>query len=78
MTAARLVPPRALPAVVGLGSGVLLLVAVEMLVRLGAINRFIVPLPSEVIASFARVVTEEIFRAACCRRRGNALPQVSC
>ena len=38
----------ALPAVVGLGSGVFFLVAIEILVRLGAINRFIVPLPSEV------------------------------
>jgi NitT/TauT family transport system permease protein len=59
VSGARLSAHRALPAVVGLGLGVLFLVAVELLIRAGAINRFIVPLPSEVIASFARVVTEE-------------------
>ena len=50
---------RWLPAAVGLGSGILVLVAVELLVRAGAINRFIVPLPSEVAASLIRVVAEE-------------------
>ncbi len=59
MSTMRLNAPRALPAVVGLGSGVLFLVAIELLVRVGAINRFIVPLPSEVIGSLARVFTEE-------------------
>jgi NitT/TauT family transport system permease protein len=59
MTTARLIAPRWLPAFVGLGSGVMFLVAMEILIRAGAINRFIVPLPSEVIASFGRVVTEE-------------------
>jgi NitT/TauT family transport system permease protein len=59
MSTARSVAPRILPAVVGLGSGVLLLVAIEILVRIGAINRFIVPLPSEVVGSLARVVAEE-------------------
>ncbi|HUC50962.1 MAG TPA: ABC transporter permease subunit [Xanthobacteraceae bacterium] len=59
MSAARLAAPRWLPAFVGLGSGLAFLVAVELLIRAGAINRFIVPLPSEVIASFARVITEE-------------------
>jgi NitT/TauT family transport system permease protein len=38
---------------------VVALLAVEILIRLGAINRFIVPLPSEVAASFERVITEE-------------------
>jgi NitT/TauT family transport system permease protein len=50
---------RFAPPAVGLGSIVALLVAVEILIRLGLINRFIIPLPSEVIASFGRVVTEE-------------------
>jgi len=59
MSAARLIAPRWLPPLVGIGSGVLLLAAVELLVRAGAINRFIVPLPSEVVASFDRVITEE-------------------
>src|ERR1700739_1163244 len=47
------------PTVVGLGCLVFALLAVEILIRLGAINRFIVPLPSEVAASFERVITEE-------------------
>jgi NitT/TauT family transport system permease protein len=50
---------RWLPPIVGLGSFILVLVAVEILIRLGAINRFIVPLPSEVTASLARVIVEE-------------------
>ncbi len=58
-TTVRLAAPRWLPAFVGLGSGVAFLIAIEVLIRAGAINRFIVPLPSEVIASFARVVTQE-------------------
>jgi NitT/TauT family transport system permease protein len=52
--AARFVPP-----LVGLGSVVLILVVVEILIRVGLINRFIMPLPSEVVASFGRVITEE-------------------
>src|SRR5580698_4011548 len=59
MSTARLIAPRWLPPLVGIGSGVLFLAAIELLVRAGAINRFIVPLPSEVVASFDRVITEE-------------------
>jgi NitT/TauT family transport system permease protein len=59
MSTARLIAPRWLPPLVGIGSGVLVLAAVELFVRTGVINRFIVPLPSDVIASFGRVVTEE-------------------
>jgi NitT/TauT family transport system permease protein len=47
------------PSLVGFGSLVLILAAVEILIRVGVINRFIVPLPSEVIASFGRVIAEE-------------------
>jgi len=50
---------RWLPPLVGFGSLVLALAVVEGLIRLGAINRFIVPLPSEVVSSFARVIVEE-------------------
>jgi NitT/TauT family transport system permease protein len=35
------------------------LLAVQLLIRAGAINRYIVPLPSDVAASFWRVITEE-------------------
>ncbi len=48
-------PPLAL----GLGSFLVFIVAVEVLIRLGAINRFIVPLPSEILLAFGRVIAEE-------------------
>jgi NitT/TauT family transport system permease protein len=47
------------PPLVGISSLVVVLAAVEALIRLGAINRFIVPLPSDVAASFGRVIVEE-------------------
>ena len=50
---------RWLPTAVGVSSIVFILAVVEGLIRAGLINRFIVPLPSEVIASFGRVVFEE-------------------
>jgi NitT/TauT family transport system permease protein len=59
MTTARANARGWLPPVVGFASFVLILVAVEILIRVGLINRFIVPLPSEVAASFGRVIVEE-------------------
>jgi NitT/TauT family transport system permease protein len=50
---------RWIPPVVGLSTVVSILLAVEILIRIGLINRFIVPLPSEVIGSFGRVIVEE-------------------
>jgi NitT/TauT family transport system permease protein len=50
---------RFAPAAVGLGTLLFILLAVELLVRAGAINRFIVPLPSEVADSLVRVIVEE-------------------
>lgn len=47
------------PAVVGFGTVAGMLVLVEFLIRMGAINRFIVPLPSEIALSFKRVILEE-------------------
>src|SRR5436189_263794 len=47
------------PLALGLGSFVLFIVAVELLIRIGAINRFIVPMPSEILRAFPRVVLEE-------------------
>src|ERR1700689_3308461 len=53
---------RLLPSVVGLGSIVLVLAIVEILIRVGLINRFIVPLPSGVAKRFGRgIVEEDIF-----------------
>jgi len=54
LTARRFVPP-----LVGIGSLVLVLALVELLIRVGLINRFIVPRPSEVLASFGRVIFDE-------------------
>ena len=78
MTTARFAPPNWLPTVVGLGSGVLVLVGVEILVRLGAINRFIVPLPSEIFSALRVSSPKRTFRAASCRRLGNAWPRACC
>jgi len=51
--------PRFIPPLVGIGVFVVFLALVEALIRLGLINRYIVPLPSEVVASFGRVIVEE-------------------
>lgn len=48
-------PPLAL----GLGALVAAIAAMEALIRIGIINHFIVPLPSEVAEAFGRVVEEE-------------------
>lgn len=50
---------RWLPPLVGLSTAVAILAAIEMLIRAGLINRFIMPLPSDVIASFGRVILQE-------------------
>ncbi|MGH6728291.1 MAG: ABC transporter permease [Pseudolabrys sp.] len=47
------------PRLVGLGTLVVFFLAMELLIQGGAINRFIVPPPSEIIASFYRVIVEE-------------------
>jgi ABC-type nitrate/sulfonate/bicarbonate transport system permease component len=47
------------PAALGLGSLLIFIVVVEVLIRAGAINRYIVPMPSEIAMSFGRVITEE-------------------
>ena len=47
------------PTAVGLGTLVIFLLTVEILIRTGIINRFIVPPPSEVLGSFGRVIVEE-------------------
>jgi NitT/TauT family transport system permease protein len=59
VTAAAIARSRALPAVLGLGSLVFAILAIEVLIRFGAINRFIVPLPSQIVMAFGRVITEE-------------------
>jgi len=51
-------PDYAAP-LVGLGSFIALLAIVEACIRLGLLNRFIIPPPSEIIASFGRLFLEE-------------------
>src|ERR1700693_3750404 len=56
---AALANTRLLPAALGIGSIAVLIGLVEALIRLGVINRFIVPLPSEIFLAFPRIVVEE-------------------
>src|SRR5262249_46872101 len=57
--AAALAKSRNFPAALGLGSFVAFIALVELLIRIGVINRFIVPMPSDIIAAFPRVIVEE-------------------
>ncbi len=59
MTAVALARTRYAPAALGLLSIVVLIALIELLIRIGLINRFIVPMPSDIIAAFPRVVVEE-------------------
>ncbi len=59
MTAAALVRRRGVPIALGLGAFALAVLLSEALIRIGLINRFIVPMPSQIAASFARVIAEE-------------------
>jgi NitT/TauT family transport system permease protein len=47
------------PALLGASSLIALLAAVEALIRIGAINRHVVPLPSQVVAALPRIIAEE-------------------
>jgi NitT/TauT family transport system permease protein len=59
MTRARVKAIERAPALAGLASLVALCAALEALIRVGAINRYVVPLPSEVAAALPRIVAEE-------------------
>jgi NitT/TauT family transport system permease protein len=50
---------RLMPRLVGLFTVLIFFAVVEVLARVGVINRFIVPLPSEIALSFERVIVEE-------------------
>lgn len=47
------------PALVGFGSLLIAIAAVEILIRAGLLNRHIVPMPSQIAAAFERVILEE-------------------
>jgi len=59
MTTATLARQRYVAPALGLGSIIVFTALVELLIRIGLINRFIVPLPSDIIAAFPRVIIEE-------------------
>jgi ABC-type nitrate/sulfonate/bicarbonate transport system permease component len=59
MTAAALARTRYAPAAVGVLSLLLFVISIELLIRVGIINRFIVPMPTDIIAAFPRVISEE-------------------
>ena len=50
---------RYLAAALGIGSLIAFVGVVELLIRVGLVNRFIVPMPSDIIAAFPRVIVEE-------------------
>jgi NitT/TauT family transport system permease protein len=50
---------RAVPVLIGVATFVAAIGAVEILIRAGLIDRYIVPLPSQIMASFERVIVEE-------------------
>jgi NitT/TauT family transport system permease protein len=70
--AGRSVAHRVPPAAVGVASFVVFFLIAELLIQVGVINRFIVPPPSEVAESFARIAFQEhllrrfLFTAAEC------------
>jgi len=47
------------PFALGLGTLVAFILAVEILIRAGMVNRFIVPMPSQIAGAFERVILEE-------------------
>ncbi len=59
MNAATLARIPGLPAVVGFGTLVIAALLMEVLIRIGVINRYIVPMPSQIAESFERVIVEE-------------------
>jgi NitT/TauT family transport system permease protein len=59
MSTAALAKSRWFPAALGIGSLAGFVLVIEALIRVGVINRFIVPMPSEIVAAFPRIVAEE-------------------
>src|SRR3989440_9176958 len=47
------------PLALGLGSLIAFILLIEVLIRAGLVNRFIVPMPSQIAGAFQRVIVEE-------------------
>jgi ABC-type nitrate/sulfonate/bicarbonate transport system permease component len=59
MTAIALKRSRSFPVLLGIAALVATVALVELMIRGGLINRFIVPLPSQIALSFERIIVEE-------------------
>src|SRR5712664_925486 len=59
MSMAAVTRTRIFPLALGLGALAAAILSVEALIRIGVINRFIVPLPSQIVMAFERVIVEE-------------------
>ncbi len=59
MGVAALTRTRIFPLALGIGALAAAILSVEVLIRIGVINRFIVPLPSQIAPAFERVIVEE-------------------
>ncbi len=64
---------QVVPILFGIACLLAVVVAIELLIRLGAINRFIVPYPSEIAGSFKRIIVEEDVPARFLLTTGEAL-----
>ena len=62
---------------VGFGTFVAFLLVIEAVIRIGWLNRFIVPPPSEIIASLVTCLRKSILSIASFSRRANASSPVS-
>jgi ABC-type nitrate/sulfonate/bicarbonate transport system permease component len=59
MTAKAWANSRVGARIIGAGTVLAVIVLVEVMIRIGLINRFIVPLPSQIIAAIPRIIAEE-------------------
>jgi len=59
MTFAAIKRSRIAPPLLGFGTLVAAILLVEVLIRIGVLNQFIVPKPSQIAAAFERVIVEE-------------------
>ena len=73
MTARTPILRQLIPIAFGFACLAALIVLIEVLIKYGWINRFIVPLPSEIIGSFARIIVEESVPSRFLMTAGEAL-----
>jgi NitT/TauT family transport system permease protein len=59
MALAQVAKARWFPGLLGLGSVLVAVLLVELLIRIGVINKFVVPMPSEIVMAFPRIIADE-------------------